>query len=291
MTRDEQILRQALHAAAESVEPGADGLERIRTRLSRPRPLPIAWLMVNWASFVQPALIRAEPVLVRVGVWLRPALDLLTAASVRLQPVTRMLQAAGERLQPLTRMLRTEPSNHTSRYQWLRIAIAMGAVVLVAVVGGFALSGMSRQISQVAESVFPGQQHNSSGGGPNPGVSSDGQATPVQTGNPRPTPTPTPTCSPSKSGKKASNPSPSPSASVSPTPTPSSASPTASPTPTPSQASPTPSPSASSGDVSPTPSTGQVSDTDVILSADTLSSPSSKTKPSPTPSPSCSPAG
>jgi hypothetical protein len=38
-TRDhEELLRRALHTAAESVEPAGDGLERIRARLSPPCP-------------------------------------------------------------------------------------------------------------------------------------------------------------------------------------------------------------------------------------------------------------
>jgi len=42
----EAALRRALHAAAEQVEPGDDGLEKIRARVShrRPMPLPVAWV-------------------------------------------------------------------------------------------------------------------------------------------------------------------------------------------------------------------------------------------------------
>ena len=35
----EAVLRRALHAAADAIEPGFDGLERIQARLGRPRPL------------------------------------------------------------------------------------------------------------------------------------------------------------------------------------------------------------------------------------------------------------
>ena len=47
MPDPEAALRRALHAAAGAVEPRADGLERIRHRLRRPRPLPVAWLCSN----------------------------------------------------------------------------------------------------------------------------------------------------------------------------------------------------------------------------------------------------
>src|SRR5215472_9740948 len=48
----EDFLRGALHAAVDSVEPAGDGLERIRARLTRPHPLPVAWLMAvcSWLA-------------------------------------------------------------------------------------------------------------------------------------------------------------------------------------------------------------------------------------------------
>src|SRR5258708_39577556 len=76
MTRyEEEILRRALHAAADRIEPAPDGLERIRARLSKPRPLAVAWLMVCWTGVAQPALLRMEPAVAslfeRLGAWLR----------------------------------------------------------------------------------------------------------------------------------------------------------------------------------------------------------------------------
>jgi hypothetical protein len=44
-SEQEEVLRRALHAVADTIEPAADGLERIRERLSKPRPLAVAWLM------------------------------------------------------------------------------------------------------------------------------------------------------------------------------------------------------------------------------------------------------
>src|SRR6516164_5553996 len=48
----EDFLRGALHAAVDSAEPASDGLERIRARLTTPRPLPVAWLMAmcSWVA-------------------------------------------------------------------------------------------------------------------------------------------------------------------------------------------------------------------------------------------------
>src|SRR5690349_8857464 len=46
----DEILRRALHAAAGSVEPADDGLDRIRARLTTPRPLLVAWVMAACAA-------------------------------------------------------------------------------------------------------------------------------------------------------------------------------------------------------------------------------------------------
>src|SRR5215472_3490234 len=48
----EDFLRGALHAAVDSAQPAGDGLERIRARLTRPHPLPVAWLMAvcSWVA-------------------------------------------------------------------------------------------------------------------------------------------------------------------------------------------------------------------------------------------------
>src|ERR1700733_6361453 len=41
----DEFLRRVLREQADAVEPADDGLERIRSRLTRPRPAPIAWVM------------------------------------------------------------------------------------------------------------------------------------------------------------------------------------------------------------------------------------------------------
>jgi hypothetical protein len=46
----DEILRRALHAAADSVEPAEDGLERIRARVTRPRTVPVAWILAGYAE-------------------------------------------------------------------------------------------------------------------------------------------------------------------------------------------------------------------------------------------------
>ena len=64
----EERLRSALRAAADSIEPAADGLGRIRARLTPPRPVIAAW-MVSWTEPVMLRLRLAVP-------WLRLRLGL-----------------------------------------------------------------------------------------------------------------------------------------------------------------------------------------------------------------------
>jgi surface antigen len=52
----EDFLRRALHAAADSVEPSDDGLERIRARLRAPHPRPVAWMMAAYSEMPRRAL-------------------------------------------------------------------------------------------------------------------------------------------------------------------------------------------------------------------------------------------
>ena len=251
----EDILRRALHAAAESVEPAAEGLTQIRARLSAPRPLALAWLIAAWETVSQFVMLWLEAVLDWLGSSLRTAprtMDgLLYPVTERLRPVTERLQPLAERLRPalawliaavawLGRMIRPAQAGSEERrprYAWVRPAVAMAAVVLVAVVGGFALSGRLNQISQAASSVFSsgGQTAKSNGGGTHTsGV--NGGGTPIPT-SPGPSgrnggsPTPTSSCTPT--AKPTSHPTVSPSSPVPTTPVPTTPPPTTPPPTTP----------------------------------------------------------
>src|SRR5215469_7843563 len=102
-SEQEEILRRALHAVADTIEPAADGLERIRERLSRPRPLAVAWLMAGWTGLAQPFLLQMEPVLAgaagrlsdRMAEWLRLMIKALGALRERLRPGVERLRPAG----------------------------------------------------------------------------------------------------------------------------------------------------------------------------------------------------
>ena len=64
----EDLLRRALHSAADSVEPAQDGLERIRTRLTKPYPLPVAWMMAVYSQVARWTLGGLSS----VWAWLQP---------------------------------------------------------------------------------------------------------------------------------------------------------------------------------------------------------------------------
>lgn len=283
----EEILRRELRAAAESVEPAADGLTQIRARLTRPRPLAIAWLMVGWTTIAQPALLRLDEIfMVAVG-WLgtvlRPVAHWLQPAAERLHPVAERLRPAFVKLRAVFTP-RTERSGRPSRYAWLRPALAMAAVVVVAIAGGFALSGLPRQIQQAGESIFSSQSHGSGSGGRAPGVAGHGnpyKPTPGASSSPSPSPsascTPSPTPSPSTTPTPRVTPSPTPT----PTPTPT--------TPTPTPTAPTPTPTDSDGGLTSPPSGSQAAQDTSDLTIAGPAHAGSADKPRPSASPSCTP--
>jgi hypothetical protein len=63
----EEILRRALHAAADPVESADDGLQRIRARLTTPRPLLVAWIMAGYSAGAS----RAQSGLLAISAWLQ----------------------------------------------------------------------------------------------------------------------------------------------------------------------------------------------------------------------------
>jgi hypothetical protein len=248
----EEILRRELRAAADLIEPAADGLTQIRARLSAPRPLAIAWIMVGWTTVVEPALVRLDQLLEPATAWLRPVLH---PVAERLHPVTRRLRVL---FSP-----RTEPGGRPSPYAWMRPALGMAAVVAVVVVGSFALAGLPHGvISQVGE-VFGNPPHSSHTGGGQQRENGNGQQMPPSTpsnraGSPSPSPSCTPSPKPTPSPTPTTEPASTPSPTVSPTPTPS-----ISPTPTPS--SPSPTPTSSAGGDTPSADDQSAQDTSLVV--------------------------
>jgi hypothetical protein len=290
----EERLRWALRAAADSIEPAADGLERIRERLARPRPLAVAWLMAGWADLAQPVMLRIEPVWVKLaellGVWLRPVGRLRGAVAELLYPAVDRMRPVLHRLRPTIPQHGAASTSQGPRYPWLRLAAAIGVIVVVAFVGGFVLTGLPHTIISQVQQITSSGGNGPGSGGHAPTVAGSGTRTGTSgSGQHRhASPSPSPSCSPSPSARKGSS-SPSPA----PTNTPNQPSPSASPTPNPTTPTPTPtqSPSSTSGSISPSPTSGQVSVTALVVIDDVVTGrPHQANKPSPTPtsSPSCS---
>jgi hypothetical protein len=305
----EDILRHALRAAAEAVEPAPEGLTQIRARLSTPRPLAFAWLLAGWETASQFVMLRLETTLDWLANSLHTALrtadGLLYPVAERMRPLTERLRPALPWLIAAVAWVRRviQPTQAGSeerrvRYAWVRPAIAMAAVVLVAVVGGFALSGRLNQISQAASSVFSSGQtttgkgggtHNTkvNGGAPGPqpssGPSGKNGTSPAPTHSCRPTakakPKPSPTVTPSTLSPTIQPTTPTPT-----TPSPSSPSPSS---PSPTTPPPTSGPEQSQGTPSaPATQSAQLSAL-VIIAARSGSAAAA----SPTPSPTCSSGG
>src|SRR5712691_215618 len=151
----EELLRRALRVAADSVEPAGDGLERIRVRLSPPRPAFAAWMM----SATEPVALRLRPLLawlrLRTGLalaWIGPALGRIGPALTRIAPalgrigpalgriapaLTRIGPALGRagtaigRIGPVLGWRRAGNGWLKVRPAWLRPAAAMAAFVVI----------------------------------------------------------------------------------------------------------------------------------------------------------------
>jgi len=142
----EAFLRRALHSAADSLEPGHDGLERIQSRLRHPHPMPIAWAEAAGTGLAMRARLGWEAA--------RPVLD---SALGRLVAAMRL---AWERFGP------SSGSRGSRTMGWLRPLTAMGVAVFVVAAGAY----VAINAQQV---IFPSSSnsHHSQNGaqGPNGG--------------------------------------------------------------------------------------------------------------------------
>ena len=144
----EDVLRRALHTAAQSVEPGADGLDRIRSRISARRPVPSGWNMADLAGRAGPgsSVLRNLP---RVSTGPRAA-----------------LYAVVQRFRPR--------SDDIGWNRWLRPAAAVATAVFVVLAGSWALTALPQVIvSSAGDGSAPG-----AGGGRVPVASGSGSGAP-----------------------------------------------------------------------------------------------------------------
>ncbi len=231
----EDLIRTALCAAAESIEPVGDGLQKIRYRLNSPRSARSMLAgLTGWLLLYRIRLsVRLEPVTAAGRSALGQLEQLVTGTAGRRGP--------GER-----RASRSRPAHGRlgAARPWLRPTLAVAAVVAVVVVGFVTLHTVQQTIitqnnalsspgarpagPQPDAIASPGLWQPPLGVNPSQPVSGTSQKKPAFAA---PVVACTPTPSPRKSKKPAPTPSATPS-SAAPTPTPSDTS-SATPTPTP----------------------------------------------------------
>jgi hypothetical protein len=148
LNRDyDDVLRRALHVAAESIEPSADGLERIRARLGTPPALSFA-SVVAWYSEVATRIVEwAAPIL-------RTALEAFWSIIDRFRPAA------------------AEPGQNGPHFGWLRPMAAMGTAIFVVAAGAFAIMTLPQAISSSGRVSFLPWVHPTSPvtGAGNPGL-------------------------------------------------------------------------------------------------------------------------
>jgi hypothetical protein len=190
----EELLRRALRVAADSVEPAGDGLERIRARLTTPRPAVAAWMMSGTEPAVlrlRPLLTRLRPLLTRLRQVTESALDRRWAGrgalrlwagrgalrlwagrgALRLwagRGALRLWAGRGAlRLWASRGALRTHPA-------WLRPAAAMAAFVVIIGSGALAIRALQHTIRQTGVPTSLGVPEGTSSGQSGRGLNSKG---------------------------------------------------------------------------------------------------------------------
>ena len=240
----DEILRQALNTAAESVEPAGDGLQQIRRQLDTPRyqrQLKL-WLTESTDMFwllwirLEPAMERARAAVLAAwtatAAWLR---DKRGAVGHAAAPIGRPRQRAAHRSQPASRLA----ALLSPAMAWLRPALAVAAAVVIVVAGVFGLAQLRQTVTDISlltgGSTAPSHHPSTA---PASGVGSQTPRVVVPPLLPSPTPgsthratrhhaTPAPSCTPRASNSPTAG-SPSPTATATATPT-DSGSPTPSP--------------------------------------------------------------
>jgi hypothetical protein len=130
LNRDyDDVLRRALHAAAESVDPSPDGLERIRARMGQPPVLSLASAVAWCHEAGTMALAWAAPLI-------RTALDAFWSVIDRFRPATAV------------------PGQSGPRYGWIRPVVAMGTAIFIVAAGAFAVLTLPHAMSSDGNSAF-----------------------------------------------------------------------------------------------------------------------------------------
>jgi hypothetical protein len=256
----DEMLRRALHAEADFIEPADGGLDRIRQRAHAPWLVRQASLMLTeCVDLARLIMIRLEPYVTsaraasgaRGGAWAAFVGVLSSTVSILAGLVMPSRRSRNvQRTGPAGPSRSRAHAGPKSSLSWLRPALAVAGAVVIVVAGVF---GLAQVRSKLVLELFPSSNSPASSGA---STSNGGSQVPTLNGQSRggivppaisptssPRPSPTTSCSSSPTKQQAS-PSPAPS-SGSPSPAPTSPSPTPT-TPTPTDTTPTPTSSSGS---------------------------------------------
>jgi hypothetical protein len=197
----DQMLRCALHAEVDSIEPGNGGLERIRQRTHAPWLVRQASLMLTeCADLARLIMIRLEPtftglrttVAERGGPW-EAFVGLLssTVASI-------IALVTPSRPRPSTGRATHRSPRGGANLGWLRPALAVAGAVVIVVAGVYGLAQVrDTLVLELFRSGTPASNGPASPGGGGHGPTLNGQTAPTgivpsggQTGSARPSPSP-----------------------------------------------------------------------------------------------------
>jgi hypothetical protein len=220
----EDILRRALHTAAESVEPAADGLDRIRGRVSARYASPFMLLSQFLRDCFRPILLLLES----GGAGALSGLAILRARVIRRKVHGRSGQAIGQRPRAAHRSQPPPPGLLTRlapAASWLKPVLAVGGAVGIVVAGVFTLGQVQQAITPTNQISRPSPTHHRSTTPSGPAVavpapeSANASAVPASS----PAARPAASCSPSPKPKASTSPkasgTPTPTLSGTPTPT------------------------------------------------------------------------
>jgi hypothetical protein len=243
------MLRHALHAEVDSLEPAAGGLERIRQRTRAP------WLLRQASLMLTECVDLARLIGIRLELRLTSARATVAARGGTRAAFVGLLSSTVAVLAGLFTPPRRRGAAHRSgggsTLGWLRPVLAVTGAVVIVVAGVY---GLAQVRDRLVLELFRGGS--SAPASPGPGAGTGRQVptlnsqsppviVPAWTGTTPATPSPKPTCSQTP-GQRAPTPTPTPS--ITPTPT---STPTTSPTPAPTDTTtPSPSTSAASSEVS-----------------------------------------
>jgi hypothetical protein len=136
-TRDfDDLLRRALHAEVDSIEPADGGLDRIRRRTSAPWLVrQISLMLIECVDLVRLIGIRLEP-------WFTAAWAAITArgGAGAASPGRARSLATSIRAMVAPRRRTGAHGSDSSSLAWLRPALAVGAAVVIVVAGVYALA-------------------------------------------------------------------------------------------------------------------------------------------------------